>query len=400
LRLRAAFAWRLEVRLDESYLYLRIRAADHERRLALPLHLDARKSIDTGDCSTCDKHACHRYTGTRQLSPHRTWLIDEQWPEFQSYLAAHRDASGRVLGVAGGRADSVASRLSRLRAWLRWRIALWRKLPIPQARNRRLEIIASAMMSRLHPDDLHLVVSQGLLPYLWQAGELAGRRFDVLMSALPMTAIQKQLDAAATRHPGSATLRDFRAPSWLIDAETAALAQANRWVSPHAQVLAMAGSRGVPLPGRMAAAKPELPRPPRTATAKLQVFFPASSLARKGALELREAVRDLPVSLVLLGNTEESADFWRGFEVGRASSMKEGVATADIVVLPAWVEHQPRGLLLAMERGIPVIATDACGLPESPAWKRVPAGDDVALRNEIRHALDAFEARADLAAAG
>lgn len=383
LRLRAPFAWRLEVRLDESHLHLRIRAADQRERPVLPLHLGARKAVDTGDCSTCDRHACHRHTGLRQLSPHRTWLMDEQWPEFLAYLDAHRDVSGRVLGLPGGLEDSIAARLSRLQAWLRWRIALWRKLPIPHARTRRLETTANALMTRLHPDDLHLVVSQGLLPYLWQAGALAGRRFDVLMNAMPMAAIQKQLDSAAARHPPSLTLSDFRAPGWLLEAETEALAHAHRWISPHAQILAMAGARGEPLPWQTTPTPQSLARRKRIGDEKPRLFFPASSLARKGALELREAVRGLPVRVLLLGQTEEAPDFWHGFAIDRVTTMAEGIELADIVVLPAWIEHQPRGLLAAIERGIPVIATDACGLPVSPAWQRVHEGDSGALRTMI-----------------
>jgi len=218
LRLRAPFAWRLEVHMDEAYLRVRIRSARQEDRATLPLHLGVREATDVGDCSTCEERACYRHIGTRQLSPHRTWLIDEQWPEFMTYLDEHRDASRRTLGIAGANHESIGTRCARGLAWLRWRIAIWRKLPIPQARNGRSQMLAKALASQLHADDLHLVVAQSLLPYLWQAGELAGRRYDVLMSALPMTAIQRRLDDAANRHPGSATLRDFRAPDWLIAA--------------------------------------------------------------------------------------------------------------------------------------------------------------------------------------
>jgi hypothetical protein len=391
LRLRAPFAWRLEARLDESFLYLRIRAEQLAPPMPLPIHLGARKTDETGDCASCDKRACHRYTGTRQLSPHRTWLIDEAWPEFLAYLDEHRDSSNRVLGAPNEQAKPLASRLAVLRAWLRWRVALWRHVPIPQARTQRLETIANALTARLRSDDLHLVVAQGLLPYLWHSGELAGRRFDVLMNALPMTAIQRQLDRAASRHPACASLRDFRAPGWLIAAESEALAQAHRWISPHAQVLALAGARGEPLPWQTRPVDVPGIRKQPAKNEKRCLFFPASSLARKGVLELREAVRDLPIRLLLLGETTESPEIWHGFDVTHVSSLHAGIGGADLVVLPAWVEHQPRGLLLAIERGIPVIATDACGLPASSAWQRVAEGDIDALRHEIRRALAGIE---------
>ena len=40
--------------------------------------------------------------------------------------------------------------------------------------------------------------------------------------------------------------------------------------------------------------------------------------------------------------------------------------SAEAVVLPAWVEHQPRLVLRALAMGIPVYATEECGLPEHP----------------------------------
>ncbi len=56
----------------------------------------------------------------------------------------------------------------------------------------------------------HVVVQQNLLPFLWRAGVLGGRTFDVLMTALPLKNLQTQLDFAASLHPESKTLADFR----------------------------------------------------------------------------------------------------------------------------------------------------------------------------------------------
>jgi len=47
----------------------------------------------------------------------------------------------------------------------------------------------------------------------------------------------------------------------------------------------------------------------------------------------------------------------------------------DLVVPPAWVEHQPRALLAAIALGVPVIATAARGLGALPGWQKVPVGD-------------------------
>jgi glycosyltransferase involved in cell wall biosynthesis len=53
------------------------------------------------------------------------------------------------------------------------------------------------------------------------------------------------------------------------------------------------------------------------------------------------------------------------------------------VVLPAWIEHQPRRLLQAVAAGVPVIASEACGLRGVRGVINVPCGDLAALRMAI-----------------
>ncbi|MBB6367361.1 hypothetical protein FHR56_002526 [Xanthomonas sacchari] len=209
------------------------------------------------------------------------------------------------------------------------------------------------------------------------------------MTALPMHLLQARLDVAAQRHPHSPTLRDFRADPALVQAERAALAQARHWIAPHRELLALAGSRGLALAWQ---------RPPLPAVAAgdavaiadtvPRVLLAASALARKGAYELREAVRGLPLLLLLPPGAQETPDFWNGVDVQRVASMAEGVRAATLVLLPAWIEQQPRGLLLAMALGKPVIATAACGLAaDDGAWRCVEAGDSAVLRTQVLEAL-------------
>jgi glycosyltransferase involved in cell wall biosynthesis len=60
---------------------------------------------------------------------------------------------------------------------------------------------------------------------------------------------------------------------------------------------------------------------------------------------------------------------------------------AGCVVLPAWVEHAPRRLLEAIGAGVPVIATDACGLDGMDGVITVPVGDGEALKAAIEGVL-------------
>jgi len=380
LRLRAPFAWRLEIDLDADRLNVRIRAATKQAAIVHPVSLRTHTADAAGDCATCDEQDCHRHVGQQTLHRHRTWLFVEPWPEFLALLERERGENDRVIGLHAQNRRSRFASFARLHAALRTRWALLRGQPLPKARFDGLEVTARAIAKSLRPDDLHLVVAQSLLPYLWRDGELAGRRFDVLMSALPMDAIQQRLDAAATQHRDCKTLRDFRAPIDLLEAEREALAHATRWISPHPQVLALAGSRAEPLD--WFAAKSYAARA-ADGCARPTILFPASALARKGVLEFADALQGLPVCVLAPPGAAESDTVWANVAVERVASIDAGLARANLVVLPAWIEHQPRALLAAIARGIPVIATAACGLPLSTLWDCVPEGDAGALRRAI-----------------
>ena len=385
LRLRGAQAWRLEAELDATHLHVRIRGVAPEASFPVPVTLAARKPAAIGDCSGCGERECHRHVGETRTRRHRTWLVDEDWPEFQAYRKQVVGEGDRIIHPAAmngllGRATDLSARVLR-------RFHLWRGRPLPQARLDAYRWLAQACSRLLRHTDTDLIVPQSLLPYLWMAGELAGRRFDVLMTALPMHEIQRRLDQAALRHPHSPTLRDFRADGALVEAERKALARARHWISPHAGVMELAGARGAILPWQLPAgidtsAVSSLDRKERPI-----VFLAASALARKGAYELREALRRLPVRLCLPPGAQETPAFWQGFSVRHAVSMAQGIRDADVVVLPAWIEHQPRGLLQAMASGKPVIATGACGLPAGLPWSRIAEGSVAELRNAMVEAL-------------
>ncbi len=100
---------------------------------------------------------------------------------------------------------------------------------------------------------------------------------------------------------------------------------------------------------------------------------------------MREAAKALDLEIVLVGGTLEGADFWSGVRTRRATSEDwlDGVAA---VVQPALLEDAPRRLLMALARGVPVIATAACGLPPQPRLTLVPADDSAALGRAISRA--------------
>jgi len=116
------------------------------------------------------------------------------------------------------------------------------------------------------------------------------------------------------------------------------------------------------------------------------VLFPASTLGRAGAYELRDVARALDLHVILTGPDLEAPGFWNGVSVER-TSFSDGLGRARAVVLPAFVEHQPRRLLLASRLGMPVVASEACGIDARGNLVTVAAGDVVALGAAIGRSL-------------
>jgi hypothetical protein len=374
LRLRADFPFRIEAAMDGEFLRLRIRGHSKEA-IRLPLQLQ-QAAKDIGSCDTCAEDDCHRHQGQPLQSRPVTVVCGELWPEHRQFLRDEPGADARrISSAAPGALRSLVWRLHGLRERLRGGPVAPRRLA--QARRE-----ADWCADRLRPDETDLIVGQDLLVLLWQRGVLAGRRYRVLMNALPMADIHARLQRACARHPQEPTLRDFRAPQAWLDAEAAALAQAEAWITPHARILELAGERGQALPWRLPDALTRSPRP--RASGGLRVLFPSSSLARKGALELSAALQGEDACLLLPQRDGGDPARWGRLPVERHADLRHALSRCDVVALPAWVEHRPEWLLTAIASGIPVIATAACGLGALPGWAAVPAGDVTALRDALR----------------
>ena len=353
----------------------------------------------SGDCATCGIEQCFRHAALRRrpVATERTaFLVDAYWPEYDAYVAsvAERDDlmvlpfDGRRFSVANYRWDT--SRVGDVRQNpLLTALRSYRSRGVARQGAARQQLLlawadrmAARFASQLSYDVSHVVVMQHLLPALLRGGHLGGRTYDVLMTGLPMRQVQAALDDAFSRHPESPTLHDFRAAPLLVDAEERALAGARAVVTPHAAVAGFFGARAVRLPW----AAPRIAAQPRGANGSANgraVVFPASTLGRAGAYELREVARELGLHVVLTGDDLEGAGFWGGVSIERRASFTHTLAGAACVVLPAYVENQPRRLLLAAAMGVPVIASDACGLGEFSNVTTVRAGHVVDLRARL-----------------
>jgi glycosyltransferase involved in cell wall biosynthesis len=327
------------------------------------------------------------------------YLVDEYWPEFDRYLCETKRERDLLLvpldGNRFGKANYAWSTKAFPHFRQSWRVALHRayrsrKLASQGATRQRTllafhEKLAESYAALLPYDATHVVVMQNLLPYLWRRGHLGGRTFDVLMTALPLAKLHERLDLAASRYPESRTLADFRAEENLVRLEQEALQRARKIITPHSEIARMYGGRAVTIDWTI----PPHTTPPRKASdvRRPRIVFPASTVGRKGAYELRSAIRGLDVGLTIVGAQLEGEDFWRGLHVERRQNGEDWLEGASALVLPAYVEHRPRRLLEGLARGIPVIASTACGLENVEGVVNIQPGDVKALRHELEKLL-------------
>jgi VanW like protein len=395
LRFRSSNAFQIEARMDANHLYVRFKS---DKKIQKPIQISRNgdnKAHNIGSCATCGDETCFR-----SLKPNdeikfgkTAFLVDEFSPEFDQYIQKIRVKKDVLLLPIDGKRFKKANY-----AWTAFpqtkqsflttiiRSYKSRKLASQGAsrQNNLLEMsqkLAESYAKSLTYDATHLVIQQNLLPFLWKSGHLGGRTFDVLMTALPMKNLQERLDFAKNLHPESETLGDFRAETWLVEAENDALKEARKIITSHTEIASIFPNKtellNWKLPTKKAFAKSK--------NDKFTIVFPASTVGRKGVYELREAIRDLDVKLIILGSELEGNDFWEEFDVEKGG--ENWLEIADLVVLPAFVEHKPRRVLQAIANEIPVVVSKACGLENIANAEVIRIGDAVDLREAIERKL-------------
>lgn len=396
LRFRAPFAWRLEAYLTATHLEVRIRSHETENSAqSLPastpdLGTPVRSSA-SGDCLSCGMTSCFRHPGAitanHPATGHTAFLLDEYWPEFQTWCHNHSQLADRwLLPLDGQRwkkpnyawhppdtSEAEYATMQTLHAAFRTR-----RLPAQGALRQRTLLqrdraLAEFYARKLDPKARHLIVSQNLLPHLLKLGALGGRTYDVLMTRWPLDELQRRLDAAAQQHSASTTLADFRVDEKFVALESEALSGAARLVTPHRAIAAHFGARALLLDWH-------LPKPADgLSRQKLhQLFFPASPLGRKGIYELTAALMRHDIEVLVLGQASEGAADPLASLSHRQAKVAD-MLNCRALVLPAWIEHQPRLALRALANQIPVIATAACGLPDHPLLWQIDEPDAAAL---------------------
>ncbi len=415
LRFRAPADFRIEADMDAENLVIRFRAEAKQHPSAVPadkspLALVPAKGEGPHNCLSCNVVQCFRSEMPKAVEARRSaFLLDGVTPEFDAYVQAQRAAADALFIPLDGRrfrrpnyawSSSGFAAVKTATLQTLWRAFKSRRVAAQGAERQRTLLataraLAEHYAKRLDPEATHLVIAQPLLPHLWLAGHLKGRTFDVLMSALPMDELQRRLDRAAAKIPGSRTLADFRADAALVAAERAALERARRIVTPHADIAALFPVKAVRLDWAMPKAR--IGAAPAVPAVLPRIVFPASALGRKGAQTVAAALRGLDVVLVTLGRDLDGGT-WDGIAVEQRSAASDWLARVSLVVLPAHVEHNPRALLKALANGVPVIASRECGIAPRPGLTLVRAGDADELRAAILAAVDSGERRLAFAA--
>lgn len=408
LRFRAREPLLLQVRLTPGELHVSLLSGGSEgdcanRAATLPAQSPSSRVLPIyGEhaCDSCGQETCFRSDSSlsRMVGDSRkAFLLDAAWPEFAAYVATnHSPQDVLAIPIDGSRwnqrqyawptsgfAIVKTAAFSVLSRSLRSRHLAAQGSVRQQALLRASRHLGGALARCLDEHIDEVCISQNLLPFLWECGVLGGRKITVLCTQLPLRELHAALDRAHKMHPESTTLADFRADDWIVAAELEALHYANRIVTPHRQVAALFSGKSQLLDWELP--KPLIEHSQIARSERTSILFPSSTLGRKGAYELREALSGLDVRLLLGGPVIEDPQFWDGFDVELVTAAQGQRAT--MVVQPSIVESQPRALLQALVCGIPAITTESCGLQPMDGIELVAPMDAHALRIAILKTL-------------
>jgi hypothetical protein len=400
LRFRASRAFTLSVSIEQDHLIVRVLTRVSQKsqfmRRALEtktqdpaIRLHRAPSKEAHDCVACSATNCIEHIPNRDTERRSVAIVDEYWPEFDQWLNARlrpgdtllmpKDASRWQTSAKTGLVVATA----RIAAWQRGLHTRLNAGSAPRLRRGLLDADA-AMLGALAPkipfDAEELILPISMLRAAHASMLTGGRRVIVLMNRPPLRVLHETLNRAALAWPAYASLSDFRAPEAAVRAEEAALALAAQLVTPHVWLARTMRAYNIPIE-LLNWHHPEFRS--THSTVGRDVLLPASALARKGSPAVAHACASLGLRLRVLGTTTEpgEAASWQA----AAANPFEGVG---VVVLPAFVEHQPRLLLAALARCLPVIASPECGLPRGQAGVHtVAAGDAGEVKDALRAAL-------------
>ncbi len=390
LQFKSNFDFRIEIELTADKLIVAYKSQQKNKK-ASDSNFNFRQSHKLNDCYSCGNFACFKHpdrTSVKQEIATTTFILDEKWPEYDEYInEVATDSDNFILPLKQNKfikTDRYSWTAAKFRKTEFTNFqGIYRALKLrfsPKNKNNVFELvlqldkkIATAAASQIPIDSTHLVISQNLLPFLFETGALGGRTFDVIMTRLPLEKLHERLDYAFLNHPDSPTLKDFRARKELIELENKALTKARQIITPHSEIAEIFKNKVIKLNWFIPSSSNGQPKGGK-------VLFPASAVGRKGAYEIRRLATELQLNLTVSGRTIENGNFWKDLKIEKLNKDFDQIG---LVVYPTYIENQPRQILKAISKGIPVITTSACGLDRSDQVEIVELNNFELLKNEV-----------------
>ena len=390
LRFKSNFDFRIEVELTAEKLIVAYRSQQKSEKSS-DSNFNFRHSNKLNDCYSCGNFACFKHPdriSVKQEIATTTFILDEKWPEYDDYIKEiATDSDNFILPlkqnkfIKTDRYSWTAAKSRKIKA--PYFQGIYRALKIrfsPKNKNNVFELslkldkkIAIAAARQIPIESTHLVISQNLLPFIFETGALGGRTFDVLMTRLPFEKLHERLDYAFSNHPESSTLKDFRATKDLIELENKALTKARQIITPHSEIAEIFKNKVVKLNWFIPSLSNGQPKGNK-------VLFPAAAVGRKGAYEIRRLATELQLNITVSGRTIENDNFWKDLKIEKLNG---GFDQIGLVVYPTYIENQPRQILKAISKGLPVITTSACGIDRSDQVEIVELNNFEQLKNEV-----------------
>jgi hypothetical protein len=152
------------------------------------------------------------------------------------------------------------------------------------------------------------------------------------------------------------------------------LTRARKIITPHAEIAAIFQNKVEKLEWHISNTE-------NRSITGTKVLFPASAVGRKGAYEMKRLAKELQLDLVIAGRSIEQENFWEDVPIETFTGNFHDIG---LVVYPTYVEHQPRQLLKALSKGIPVVTTTASGLEPSECVDIVETTNFEQLKEVVR----------------
>lgn len=392
LRFKSKFDFRIEVELTSEKFVVKFRS-NHFSAEVLEGNDLVKNPSKINDCYSCGTTSCHLHPNKVEQvrkSLVTAYILDEKWVEYDDYISRNVNPEDVfILPLKKNRLFDTSryqwkSGKNNSKVYLNY-FGFYRALVFRLLKSKRNvfelslqldEKLAKAAAKKIPINAKHIVVSQNLLPFLYESGAFGGRTFDVLMNRLPLKDLHARLNFAHAIYENSKTLNDFRAPNQLVELEDEALTKARKIISPHAEIHEIFNQKIEKLSWTVN----------KSETSKGQkILFPASSLARKGAYEVRRLAKELNLSLVVSGNELEGNNFWEGISIEKFNGTFDEIG---LVLFPTYIGNHPRQLLKAVSKNIPIVTTTASGLCTAPFVKIVNIGDYEAFKRETLYFLN------------